>query len=36
MHDEDKLHKEVSVGQATETLLQNETLQKAFKELKEL
>jgi len=34
MHDEDKLHQEMQVGQDIEILLQNERLKKAFDDLK--
>ena len=36
MHDEDKLHQEMQVGQDIEILLQNERLKKAFSDLKEI
>ena len=36
MHDEDKLHREVQVGKDIEILLQNDTLKKAFTDLKEI
>ena len=36
MHDEDKLHQEMQVGQDIEILLQNERLKKAFDDLKKI
>jgi hypothetical protein len=36
MHDEDKLHREVGAGEAIAILLENETLKKAFTDLKEI
>ena len=36
MHDEDKLHQEMQIGQDIEILLQNERLKKAFSDLKEI
>ena len=36
MHDEDKLHQEMQVGQDIEILLQNERLKKAFDDLKQI
>lgn len=36
MHDEDKLHQEMQVGQDIEILLQNERLKKAFNDLKKI
>ena len=36
MHDEDKLHQEMQVGQDIEILLQNETLKNSFNDLKQI
>lgn len=36
MHDEDKLHQEMQIGQDIEILLQNERLKKAFDDLKKI
>ncbi len=36
MHDEDKLHQEMQVGQDIEILLQNERLKKTFDDLKQI